>query len=60
MLCHAVWCSAVLAHDMLLRCCMSLQVSPVTGQQEFVVLGGHGSDGMSDLVPHALDTATFL
>eukprot|EP00775_Hariotina_reticulata_P013606 gene13606-13731_t len=36
------------------------RVSPVTGQQEFVVLGGCGSDGMADLVPYALDTTTFV
>jgi hypothetical protein len=37
-----------------------LQVNPVTGQQEFVVLGGFGIDGLADLVPYALDTTTFV
>ena len=36
-----------------------VRVSPVTGGEEFVVLGGCGSDGLADFVPYALDVTSF-
>jgi hypothetical protein len=35
------------------------RVSPVTGVEELVVLGGCGTDGLADFVPYALDMNTF-
>jgi hypothetical protein len=31
----------------------------VSGNEEFVVLGGCGSDGLADYVPYALDLISF-
>eukprot|EP00878_Enallax_costatus_P010507 GHUV01010970.1.p1 GENE.GHUV01010970.1~~GHUV01010970.1.p1 ORF type:complete len:526 (+),score=164.37 GHUV01010970.1:438-2015(+) len=39
-------------------CCS--RVSPVTGHEEFVVLGGCGSDGLASCVPYALDLETYV
>lgn len=36
-----------------------LQVNPVTGLQEFMLLGGCGVDGLADFVPYSLDLQTF-
>jgi hypothetical protein len=33
--------------------------SPVSGNEEFVVLGGCGSDGLANFVPYALDLTSF-
>ncbi|KAF6250346.1 hypothetical protein COO60DRAFT_889728 [Scenedesmus sp. NREL 46B-D3] len=33
--------------------------SPVSGHEEFMVLGGCGSDGLADFVPYALDLTSF-
>lgn len=37
----------------------SSRISPTTGHEEFVVLGGCGSDGLADFVPYVLDLVTF-
>jgi hypothetical protein len=36
-----------------------VRLSPVSGNEEFMVLGGCGSDGLADFVPYALDLTNF-
>jgi hypothetical protein len=36
-----------------------LRTNPATGREEFVLLGGCGTDGLADFVPYALELDTF-
>lgn len=36
-----------------------LRVNPLTGQQEFMLLGGCGVDGLADFVPYSLNLQTY-
>lgn len=42
------------------RALSCLRVNPVTGQEEFMLLGGCGVDGLADFVPYSLNLDTFL
>lgn len=37
-----------------------LRRSPVTGHEEFLLLGGCGMDGLADFVPYVLDLETYM
>jgi hypothetical protein len=41
------------------RALSCLRVNPVSGQQEFMLLGGCGLDGLADFVPYSLNLQTF-
>jgi hypothetical protein len=36
-----------------------LRTNPVTGREEFMLLGGCGTDGLADFVPYSLNLETF-
>jgi hypothetical protein len=41
------------------RALSCLRINPVTRQQEFMLLGGCGVDGLADFVPYSLNLQTF-